>query len=344
MRGVMAAVNSGDSGDDTGSGDNGGENGSGGGGEHGAGTTSSAADADADALRRRLYQVNIHTTLAGDAMVTLVYHRQLDGAWRDAAGRLQARLADALAQHRRQQQQQGEQGQQQQPQQQQQQPPGALHIIGRSRKQKVVLGADHVTERLSVNGRELMYRQVEGAFSQPNAGVAAQMLAWAQDVTGGSLDRDLLELYCGNGNFTVALAPRFRQVVATEVATSSVEACRVNLSANGAGNVFVARMSAAEFTETWRAKGTRNRLKGLAPWDELRLRTLLVDPPRAGLDDESRKLLADFDAVVYVSCNPETLARDLESIKATHKIERLALFDQFPYTHHVEMGAYVVRR
>lgn len=53
---------------------------------------------------------------------------------------------------------------------------------------------------------------MEGAFSQPNSGVSAQMLAWAQDVTRGSGGHDLLELYCGNGNFTVALAGCFRQV------------------------------------------------------------------------------------------------------------------------------------
>jgi tRNA (uracil-5-)-methyltransferase len=128
------------------------------------------------------------------------------------------------------------------------------------------------------------------------------------------------------------------------VAKSSVEAARHNLDANGAVNVFIARMSSAEFTETWKAKGQRNRLKGLAPWDELRLRTLLVDPPRAGLDDESRLMLADFDRVVYISCNPETLARDLTSVAGSHRVARFALFDQFPYTDHVECGAYLVRR
>lgn len=123
-----------------------------------------------------------------------------------------------------------------------------------------------------------------------------------------------------------------------------MEAARHNLEANAASNVFIARMAAHEFTETWKAKGTRNRLKGMTPWDELDLRTLLVDPPRAGLDDESRQLLADFDNVVYISCNPETLARDLAAAGGSHRVARFALFDQFPYTHHVECGAYLVRR
>jgi len=133
-------------------------------------------------------------------------------------------------------------------------------------------------------------------------------------------------------------------VVATEVSKSSVEAARHNLASNGLTNVFIARMAAHEFTETWKAKGTRNRLKGLSPWEELSLQTLLVDPPRAGLDDESRQLLADFERVVYVSCNPETLARDLGAVAGEYRVVRFAVFDQFPYTDHVECGAYLVRR
>lgn len=89
----------------------------------------------------------------------------------------------------------------------------------------------------------------------------------------------------------VPLAQNFRHVIATEVSKASVDAARWNLMANGVGNVFLARMSSEEFAETMRARGTRRRLKGLAPWEELRLRTVLVDPPRAGLDNFTVELL-----------------------------------------------------
>ena len=75
-----------------------------------------------------------------------------------------------------------------------------------------------------------------------------------------------------------------------------------------------------------------------------RLHTLLVDPPRAGLDQTSRALAATFARVVYVSCNPETLARDLAQLSATHTLTRLAAFDQFPYTPHLEAGVLLERR
>ncbi len=75
------------------------------------------------------------------------------------------------------------------------------------------------------------------------------------------------------------------------MAKSSVEAARYNMEANGVTNVFLARMASEEFAETMRARGTRRRLEGLGPWEELRLRTILVDPPRAGLDGFTVQLL-----------------------------------------------------
>ena len=75
-----------------------------------------------------------------------------------------------------------------------------------------------------------------------------------------------------------------------------------------------------------------------------RLATLLVDPPRAGLDEASTSLAARFARVLYISCNPTTLARDVSALTATHDVVRLAAFDQFPYTPHLEAGVLLERR
>ena len=74
------------------------------------------------------------------------------------------------------------------------------------------------------------------------------------------------------------------------------------------------------------------------------LDTLFVDPPRAGLDATCVELARRFATVVYVSCNPETLARDVALLAATHDVSRLAAFDQFPYTHHLEAGVVLERK
>lgn len=256
-------------------------------------------------------QVNFHTTLSGQAMVSLLYHKRLEEEqWTAAAQAMRQQLAQAAPLLR-----------------------GQLPtIIGRSRKQLLALDATHVTESLTVAGRTWVYRQNEGAFSQPNAHMCQHMLSWAMDVTSGA-PGDLLELYCGNGNFTIPLASNFRSVVATEVSKSSVAAARWSIEANyGAGassNIFLARMSSEEFTETWRAKGTRRRLAGLRPWEQLQLGTLLVDPPRSGLDPATAQLLKEFPRVLYISCSPETLRRDLEGVAGrSHAIQRFAVFDQ----------------
>ncbi|MCP6134928.1 tRNA (uridine(54)-C5)-methyltransferase TrmA, partial [Klebsiella pneumoniae] len=82
----------------------------------------------------------------------------------------------------------------------------------------------------------------EGAFTQPNGAVNQKMLSWAFEAI-GERDDDLLELYCGNGNFTLPLATRVRQVLATEISKTSVNAALSNLDENAVDNVRLVRLS-----------------------------------------------------------------------------------------------------
>lgn len=271
-----------------------------------------------DILKQKLYQVNFHTTLSGEAMVTLIYHKQLNEEWRTAALDLRSVLSSCPSC-----------------------PNGIVSVIGRSKKQKVDLDRSYVDEVMTVDFKQYSYRQVEGAFSQPNGGTCQHMLAWAQKATKGSTT-DLLELYCGNGNFTVALAENFRNVIATEVSKASVAVAQHNLTSNAITNASVFRVSSEEFTEAWRGVRQLHRLRSV-DFSTLKLDTLLIDPPRAGLDDESVQLLKEFKNIVYISCNPDTLHDNLQNVADTHKIKRFALFDQFPYTEHIECGVFLQR-
>ncbi|NGO88407.1 MAG: tRNA (uridine(54)-C5)-methyltransferase TrmA [Halomonas sp.] len=264
-----------------------------------------------DVLRRRLFQVEFLTTLSGEALVTLIYHRPLDDAWEEQARALEAELG--------------------------------IMIIGRSRKQHLVLSRDHVWERLEVDGRTLHYQQVENSFTQPNAHICQTMLSWAREVTAGRQQEDLVELYCGNGNFTIALAENFRRVLATEISRTSVASANVNLEANGINNAHVARMSAEEFALALKGEKAGRRVAEMG-LDDYRFSTVLVDPPRAGLDEQSCEQLSEYAQIVYISCNPVTLADNLAQLTKTHQIERFALFDQFPFTHHCECGVLLTRR
>lgn len=260
-------------------------------------------------LRHRLFQVEFLTTQKGEALVSLIYHKALNAHWADEAKRLQHLLNIA--------------------------------IIGRSRKQKVVLKTDTVTETLHVAGQTYHYQQVENSFTQPNAGVNEKMLAWASECAQNS-PGDLLELYCGNGNFTCVLAQHFGKVLATEISKVSVNCARHNFRLNGIRNAEIARLSSEEFTQAMRGARQFRRLRDI-DLNSYDFSTVFVDPPRAGLDKGTEKLAQNFNRIIYVSCNPETLKKNLLTLGETHRIEKMALFDQFPYTHHAEMGVYLIR-
>eukprot|EP00884_Botryococcus_braunii_P023337 jgi/Botrbrau1/9688/Bobra.0201s0019.2 len=266
-------------------------------------------------LRNKLFQANFHTTLSGESMVTLVYHKQLTEEWVEAAQKLRSVLGACPSSR-----------------------VPLTTIVGRSFKQKLQLDTDYVTETLVVEGKQFRYRQVEGSFSQPNGIVCQHMLTWARDVTRGCTG-DLVELYCGNGNFTVALADNFRKVLATEVSKAGTQAATHNLDMNGVANVQVARLTAL----AWRRERTFYRLEGI-DLDDYDLQTILVDPPRGGLDDETIQLLKHFPNVVYISCNPQTLQANLNGLLDTYKIKRFAVFDQFPFTGHIECGVFLQKK
>ncbi|WP_386695177.1 tRNA (uridine(54)-C5)-methyltransferase TrmA [Lonepinella sp. MS14435] len=268
-----------------------------------------------DILRHRLFQIDYLTTLSEQIIVSLLYHKNLDDDWVAAAKQLKVRLENKGF---------------------------SVQIIGRAAKQKICLDRDYVDEILPINGKNYVYRQVENSFTQPNAMVNCQMLQWAIDCTQNS-QGDLLELYCGNGNFSVALAQNFRKVLATEIAKPSVNAAQFNIVANNIDNLQIIRMSAEEFTQAMNGVREFKRLKGI-DLKAYQCNTIFVDPPRAGLDADTVQLVQHYDRILYISCNPHTLCSNLQTLCQTHRIERAALFDQFPYTEHVEAGVLLVRK
>lgn len=266
-----------------------------------------------DILRQRLFQVDFLSTLSGEVLISLLYHKQLDEQWIEQAQQLKLRLS-AIA---------------------------PVDIIGRARKQKVVLDKDFVMETLSVNGEQFHYQQVENSFTQPNAKVNEAMLLWAQQATNNT-GGDLIELYCGNGNFSIALAQNFDRVLGTEISKTSVKSAQINIAANKLDNVDIVRMASEDFSQAMNGERVFRRLEGF-DLTSYNYQTVLVDPPRAGLDPDSVELVSRFERIIYISCNPETLRDNLVELVKTHKIEHFALFDQFPYTHHVETGVILSR-
>ncbi|WP_444884652.1 tRNA (uridine(54)-C5)-methyltransferase TrmA [Microbulbifer sp. PSTR4-B] len=261
-------------------------------------------------LRKRLFSAEFLTTLSGDALITLIYHKKLEESWEQEARALQEKLG--------------------------------FPILGRSRKQKMVLERDFVTEKLDIDGKSYQYKQVEGSFTQPNGHICRSMIQWAKNACGQN-SSDLLELYCGNGNFTIPLSENFEKVLATEISKVSVNSAQENIQVNGINNLDIVRLSSEEFTQAIDKVRPFRRLAHI-DLDSYSFDTVLVDPPRAGLDEDTCAMVARFPRILYISCNPETQLENLKFLSRTHRIERFALFDQFPYTDHTETGLLLVRK
>jgi len=140
------------------------------------------------------------------------------------------------------------------------------------------------------------------------------------------------------------MAPMFRKVLATEVSKVSVAAAKHNAELNDADNVAFARLSSEELTLALDQGKEFMRLEDVPPLESYDLKTVLVDPPRAGMGPEVAKFVSRFERIVYVSCNPATLADDVRMLHDTHVVKRFAAFDQFPYTPHLECGALLVAK
>lgn len=265
-------------------------------------------------LRYKLFQVDFLSTLSGELLISMLYHKPLEPTWEDSAQALKQELSSIAP----------------------------VDIIGRAKKQKIIIDKDYVMETLNVGENVFVYQQVENSFTQPNGGVNEQMLLWAQQATTNA-GGDLIELYCGNGNFSVALAQNFDRVLGTEISKTSVRSAQVNIKANDIDNINIVRMSSEEFSQAMNGERKFRRLEGF-DLTTYNYDTVLVDPPRAGLDKDSVELVSRFNKIIYISCNPKTLKENLADLTKTHVIEKFALFDQFPYTEHIETGIVLIRK
>ncbi|WP_367271957.1 hypothetical protein [uncultured Campylobacter sp.] len=158
-----------------------------------------------------------------------------------------------------------------------------------------------------------------------------------------SAARDLLELYCGHGNFTIPLADKFNRVLASEISKSSIANAHINCELNGVCNVQFVRLSADELMSAFARRREFERLKGIDIFS-YDFSHVLIDPPRAGLEPSVIDFIKNFQNLIYISCNPQTLFENLRSLCATHEVRRFAIFDQFAHTAHIECGVLLRRR
>ncbi|WP_444958735.1 23S rRNA (uracil(1939)-C(5))-methyltransferase RlmD [Microbulbifer sp. ZKSA002] len=165
-------------------------------------------------------------------------------------------------------------------------------------------------------------------FVQVNFAINRQMVSRAVELLDPQPSERVLDLFCGLGNFTLPLARRAAEVIGVEGVGA--------LTQRGVDNAALNQLQNVQFYSA----DLNEKMAG-APWAEEGFDKILLDPPRDGALEAVRGL-ARFSAsrIVYVSCNPATLARDAgELVKLGYRLSKAGVMDMFPHTDHVESMA-----
>jgi 23S rRNA (uracil1939-C5)-methyltransferase len=213
---------------------------------------------------------------------------------------------------------------------------GVIHTINddigerveaRSGSSKLISGVDRITEVL----HGLKFDISLSSFFQTNPQCAerlyAEVLAMAIDSDLGDKNSVVLDLFCGTGTISQLLAQNNEGlVIGVDIVESAIEDARISAEKNGTKNIQFYAADVGKFLLEY-------------PEYKGKIRTLVMDPPRAGISPKTlRKVIRlQSDRIVYVSCNPATQARDIATLEENgYKLLRFKLVDQFPHTAHVE--------
>ncbi len=213
-------------------------------------------------------------------------------------------------------------------------PPVDLHTVierhsGSTDGPTGVLGQEYLSEELD----GIRFRISPTVFFQTNTEMAERLYAIAREYTGLSGTERVLDLYCGIGSIAISLAPHAGEVWGIEAVPEAVADAEANARAAGAEN---ARFRCADVRV-----GIRPILEEAGRPD-----VVVIDPPRAGLSTKIVRRVIECEAprIVYVSCNPTTLAPNVaQLVEAGYSLQRMRPVDMFPQTPHIECVALLER-
>ncbi|NLJ97256.1 MAG: 23S rRNA (uracil(1939)-C(5))-methyltransferase RlmD [Clostridiales bacterium] len=194
-----------------------------------------------------------------------------------------------------------------------------LADVVQSDRTEILYGRDYINEELL----GLRFKISAFSFFQTNSLGAVVLYSKAREYVGDTKDKNIFDLYSGTGTIAQLLAPVAGQVTGVEIVEEAVEAARENAKLNGLDNCkFIAG----------------DVLKVI---DELTEKPdiIVLDPPRDGVHPKALNKIIDYgvDRIVYISCKPTSLARDLVILQERgYKVEKVCAVDMFPETVHVE--------
>jgi 23S rRNA (uracil1939-C5)-methyltransferase len=193
-------------------------------------------------------------------------------------------------------------------------------------REVVLAGAGTIQDRIGASNFQIS----ANSFFQTNSLGAAKLYGKVVEYAELKGRETLLDLYSGTGTIPIFLASSAGRVIGMEIAESAVFDARKNCQDNGIDN--------CEFI----LGDIRENLSLLKIQPEV----MVIDPPRAGMHQDvlSRVLEIGAERIVYVSCNPATLARDLSQMREHYHVTEIQPVDMFPHTYHVECVAKLSRK
>lgn len=174
-----------------------------------------------------------------------------------------------------------------------------------------------------------VYKVSHHSFFQVNAPVAAMLYQKGLELLGDIADKTVFDLYCGIGSISLFLAQKARRVIGVEIVPEAVEDAKENAKNNGITNASFYAGDAGAVVKELKGQGISADIA-------------VVDPPRKGCDPKLLETLLSMqpEKILYVSCNPATLARDIKILAdAGYSTDAAYPFDLFPHTCHVESVA-----
>ena len=204
---------------------------------------------------------------------------------------------------------------------------GRKNTVATGEEEFTLSGAGYITERLG----DLDFRISANSFFQTNSSQAEVLYSSILEVAELRAKETVYDLYCGTGTITLYMAKHCRQVVGLEVVESSISDARSNAAFNGVGNAAFFQVDLKDF------HGMLDLLKSYdAPG------VIITDPPRAGMHPKALSTMLRLKPrrIVYVSCNPASLARDGKEICLQgYRLLSVQPVDMFPHTSHIESVA-----
>ena len=210
-------------------------------------------------------------------------------------------------------------------------------LLNENRKStNVILGERYIT----LFGRDYIYDTLAGvklklsapSFYQVNHGTAELIYKRARELAALKKTDTLLDLFCGTGSIGLSMAADAHRVIGIEIVPDAVECARENAAANGINNAI---FFAGDATDSERLLSQAEVALG----ESIRPDVIILDPPRAGCDDKLLGYVCRLlpKRIVYISCNPTTLARDIKAmLELGYITDTVEPFDMFPMTGHVE--------